>query len=112
MSAATDHAAGADRLLIGQALTVVRDGRRILDEVDVRVEGGQVLAVTGPSGSVEKVVNAAGFSVIRDYVGHGVGREMHEEPSVPNYGTPGRGAKLQEGMTFALEPMVSMGIAR
>lgn len=51
MSAATDHAAGADRLLIGQALTVVRDGRRILDEVDVRVEGGQVLAVTGPSGS-------------------------------------------------------------
>jgi putative ABC transport system ATP-binding protein len=51
MTAATDRAAGTDRLLIGQALTVVRDGRRILDAVDVRVEGGQVLAVTGPSGS-------------------------------------------------------------
>lgn len=59
--------------------------------------------------AVEQVVSAAGFSVIRDYVGHGVGREMHEEPSVPNYGTPGRGVKLQEGMTFALEPMVSVG---
>ena len=56
MSAATDHAAGADRLLIGQALTVVRDGRRILDEVGVRVEGGQVLAVTGPSGSGKSTV--------------------------------------------------------
>src|SRR5262249_28992292 len=58
---------------------------------------------------VEKVVNRAGFAVIRDYVGHGVGRAMHEDPSVPNFGTPGRGVKLQEGMTFALEPMVSVG---
>ncbi len=59
--------------------------------------------------AVEQVVSRNGFSVIRDYVGHGVGREMHEDPQVPNFGTPGRGVKLQEGMTFALEPMVSVG---
>ena len=47
--------------------------------------------------------------MVREYVGHGVGREMWEEPQVPNFGTPGRGAKLQNGMTFALEPMVSVG---
>ena len=62
--------------------------------------------------AVEQVVCANGFSVIRDYVGHGVGREMHEDPQVPNFGTPGRGVKLQEGMTFALEPMVSVGSPR
>jgi methionyl aminopeptidase len=59
--------------------------------------------------AVEHYVTANGFSVIREYVGHGVGREMWEEPQVPNFGTPGRGAKLQNGMTFALEPMVSAG---
>jgi len=58
---------------------------------------------------VETHVRAAGFSIIRDYVGHGVGRSMHEDPQVPNYGTPGRGAKLQPGLTFAMEPMVSVG---
>src|SRR4029077_11392460 len=72
-------------------------------------QSGKRIGDVGNAG--EKVVNAEGFLVIRDYVGHGVGRAMHEEPSVPNYGTPGRGAKLQEGMTFALEPMVSMGPA-
>ncbi|MBI5878351.1 MAG: type I methionyl aminopeptidase [Chloroflexi bacterium] len=59
--------------------------------------------------AVETHVRSNGFAVIRDYVGHGVGRSMHEEPQVPNYGTPGRGARLQPGMTFALEPMVSVG---
>ena len=62
--------------------------------------------------AVERHVTANGFAVIRDYVGHGVGRAMHEDPQVPNYGTPGRGTLLKEGMTFALEPMVSVGTSR
>lgn len=62
--------------------------------------------------AVERHVTANGFAVIRDYVGHGVGRAMHEDPQVPNYGTPGRGTLLKEGMTFALEPMVSAGSSR
>lgn len=59
--------------------------------------------------AVQTVVEAAGFSVVREYVGHGVGREMHEEPQVPNYGRPGRGPTLKAGMTIAIEPMVNMG---
>ena len=52
-----------------------------------------------------------GFSVVREYVGHGVGRQMHESPEVPNYGTPGHGPKLLRGMTLAVEPMVNAGTA-
>ena len=61
------------------------------------------------SHAIEKIVIEAGFSVVRDFVGHGVGRKMHEDPQVPNYGTPGRGPKLKVGMTLAIEPMVNMG---
>lgn len=59
--------------------------------------------------AVQVVVEAAGFSVVRDYVGHGIGRKMHEQPEVPNYGTAGKGMTLFEGMTLAIEPMVTMG---
>jgi len=59
--------------------------------------------------AVQAVVEAAGFSVVRDYVGHGIGRKMHEQPEVPNYGTVGKGMTLFEGMTLAIEPMVTMG---
>lgn len=59
--------------------------------------------------AVQAVVEAAGFSVVRDYVGHGIGRKMHEQPEVPNYGTAGKGMTLFEGMTLAIEPMVTMG---
>lgn len=59
--------------------------------------------------AVQKVAEKAGFSVVRDLVGHGVGREPHEEPQVPNYGQPGRGLKLQQGMVLAIEPMVNEG---
>ena len=55
---------------------------------------------------------AAGFSVVRDFVGHGIGRSMHEDPQIPNFGAPGKGPKLQWGMTLALEPMVNMGTNR
>jgi methionyl aminopeptidase len=57
------------------------------------------------------VATAAGFSVVRGYTGHGIGTAMHEEPEIPNYGTPGRGMKLKEGMVVAIEPMVNMGKA-
>ena len=53
-----------------------------------------------------------GFSVVRQYVGHGIGRDLHEEPAVPNYGTPGRGMLLQTGMVLAIEPMVNAGTWR
>ncbi|PLV60209.1 type I methionyl aminopeptidase [Thermotoga sp. KOL6] len=58
---------------------------------------------------IQEFVESAGFDVIRDYVGHGIGRELHEEPQVPNYGTPGTGIVLRKGMTLAIEPMVSEG---
>jgi methionyl aminopeptidase len=55
------------------------------------------------------VVEAAGFSVVRDFVGHGIGAHMHEEPQVPNFGIAGRGMKLRAGMVIAIEPMVNAG---
>jgi methionyl aminopeptidase len=58
---------------------------------------------------VENVAEAAGFSIVREYVGHGIGTAMHEEPQVPNYGPPGRGLKLKEGLVLAIEPMVNAG---
>ena len=59
--------------------------------------------------AIQKVVEDAGFSVVRDYIGHGVGRTVHEDPPVPNYGEPGKGFVLKPGMTIAIEPMVNMG---
>jgi methionyl aminopeptidase len=61
------------------------------------------------SHAVQGVVERAGFGVIRDFVGHGIGRSLHEDPQIPNFGPPGRGPKLQAGMTLAIEPMTSMG---
>lgn len=60
--------------------------------------------------AVQRYVEARGYSVVRDFVGHGVGAELHEDPSVPNYGTPGRGVRLLPGMTIAIEPMVNAGV--
>ena len=61
------------------------------------------------SNAIQNHIEAAGFSVIRDYVGHGVGRNLHEDPQVPNYGKAGHGPKLVPGMTLAIEPMVAAG---
>ena len=61
--------------------------------------------------AVQEVVEAEGFSVVRDFVGHGIGTRMHEDPQVPNYGERGRGMKLREGMVLAIEPMVNAGTA-
>ena len=59
--------------------------------------------------AVQQHVEAFGFSVVREFVGHGIGQQMHEEPQVPNYGEPGRGPRLAEGMVIAIEPMVNAG---
>ncbi len=63
------------------------------------------------SAAIQRTVEAAGFNVVREYTGHGVGRQMHEDPQVPNYGTEGKGMLLRPGMTIALEPMVLAGRA-
>ena len=61
------------------------------------------------SHAVQTVVEGAGFGVIREFVGHGIGRSLHEDPQIPNFGPPDRGPTMQVGMTFAIEPMTSMG---
>ncbi|CAM3973907.1 type I methionyl aminopeptidase [Cohnella lubricantis] len=58
---------------------------------------------------IQQVIEEAGFSVVREYVGHGVGTELHEEPQIPNYGPPDRGPRLKPGMVLAIEPMVNVG---
>jgi methionyl aminopeptidase len=61
------------------------------------------------SHAIQSYVESHGFSVVRDFYGHGIGRDLHEEPSIPHYGKPNRGAKLRAGMVLAIEPMVTMG---
>jgi methionyl aminopeptidase len=71
------------------------------------VKPGATLGDVGAA--VQEMVEAEGFSVVRDFVGHGIGTKLHEDPQVPNYGTRGRGQKLQAGMVLAIEPMVNAG---
>ncbi len=71
------------------------------------VKPGATLGDVGAA--VQRVVEAEGFSVVRDFVGHGIGSKMHEDPQVPNFGEPGRGMKLKAGMVIAIEPMVNAG---
>ncbi|MBD3265045.1 type I methionyl aminopeptidase [bacterium] len=61
------------------------------------------------SHTVEAVANEYGYGVVRDFVGHGVGKELHEDPQIPNYGSPGRGPRIQNGMVLAIEPMFNLG---
>ncbi|PKL74271.1 MAG: type I methionyl aminopeptidase, partial [Candidatus Melainabacteria bacterium HGW-Melainabacteria-1] len=84
--------------------------RRLLDVTRRSLEAGIEKAridmrLSDVSHAVQTVAEAAGFSVVREYVGHGIGRQMHEEPQIPNYGLPGKGPTLKEGMVFAIEPM-------
>ena len=88
--------------------------QRLLDMAQDALEAGIAEAVVGNrvgdvSHAIQTVVEEAGFSVIRSLVGHGVGRYYHEDPHVPNFGEPGRGPRLSEGMTIAIEPMISAG---
>lgn len=72
------------------------------------VAGGRVGDI---GAAIAKYCEDRGFSVVREFIGHGIGKELHEDPSVPNYGTPGRGVRLLPGMTIAIEPMINMGSA-
>lgn len=74
--------------------------------IEVVRPGGRVSDI---GHAVQQHVEAYGFSVVREFVGHGIGKQMHEEPQVPNYGDPGRGPRLAEGMVLAIEPMVNAG---
>lgn len=67
--------------------------------------------LTDISHAIQNYVEASGFSVVKDFVGHGIGRQLHEDPDVPNYGLPNKGPKLTEGMTLAIEPIVNIGKA-
>jgi methionyl aminopeptidase len=91
----------------GQALRLLDVTRASLEAAIPRCAVGNRLGDV--SHAVQAVVEAAGFSVVRSLVGHGVGREMHEDPQIPNYGDPGHGAQLESGMVLAIEPMVNVG---
>ncbi len=91
--------------------------RRLLDVTRAALEAGVAVAIAdnhlGDIGAaVQGVVEGAGFAIVRDLVGHGIGAEFHEEPQVPNYGKPKRGTKLVPGLTLAIEPMVNVGSPR
>lgn len=78
--------------------------------LDAGIEAAKIGNRVGDiSAAVQEVVERNGFSVVRSLVGHGVGRSMHEEPQIPNFGEPGRGPALAEGMTLAIEPMITAG---
>ncbi|MCH7765232.1 MAG: type I methionyl aminopeptidase [Acidobacteria bacterium] len=87
--------------------TLVRVTREALDIAVEQARAGNYLNDIGKA--VQKHVEGAGFNVVREFVGHGIGTQLHEEPQVPNYATPGRGPKLRPGMVLALEPMVTKG---
>jgi methionyl aminopeptidase len=96
--------------------TIDPEAARLIEVAEASLHAG--LAHLVPGGhlgdlghAIQTVAEAAGFSVVREYVGHGIGRAMHERPDVPNYGTPGTGIGLAAGNTFAVEPMVNMGSA-
>lgn len=91
--------------------------QRLLDVTEEALHKGIAMMRAGNrvgdvSHAVQEYVEAQGYFLTREYTGHGVGREMHEGPQVPNYGTPGRGMLLRPGLTIALEPMVLVGTAK
>jgi methionyl aminopeptidase len=90
-----------------QAATLLRVTEESLYKAIERVRVGGRISDIGHA--VQHHVEAYGFSVVREFVGHGIGQRMHEEPQVPNYGEPGRGPRLTEGMVLAIEPMVNAG---
>jgi methionyl aminopeptidase len=90
------------------------EAQRLLDVAQAALEAGIAEARAGKrvgdiSAAVQRTTEEAGFSVVRSLVGHGIGRSMHEEPQIPNYGEPGRGPVLAPGMTLAIEPMINAG---
>jgi methionyl aminopeptidase len=104
----------ADAALTVPVGAIDEESQRLIDvtkgSLDAAIEAvtaGNRLGDVGAA--VQQVVEPAGFSIVREYVGHGIGTAMHEEPDVPNYGRAGRGLRLKEGMVLAIEPMVNVG---
>ena len=105
------HADSATTVAVGE---ISDDSKRLLDATRKALKAGMKAATldnhVGDIGhAVQTVAEAAGFSVVRDLVGHGIGAKFHEEPQVPNFGEPNRGPRLVAGMTIAVEPMVNAG---
>ena len=105
------HADAAITIPVG---AVDDESRRLLECTRAALDAAIAVAVAGNrlgdiGAAVEDVARAGGFSVVREYVGHGIGTAMHEDPEVPNYGPAGRGLRLREGMVLAIEPMVNAG---
>lgn len=90
-----------------EAQKLLEVGEESLKAAIVQAKKGNRLSDV--SHAVEAFVETTGFSVVRDFVGHGIGRDMHEAPQIPNFGPPGRGPRLKAGMTLAIEPMVNAG---
>ena len=90
-----------------QAEKLVRVTQESLEAGISQIRAGGRLSDIGHA--VQQVAEGAGFSVVREYVGHGVGQSLHEDPQIPNYGPPGRGPELRPGLVIAVEPMVNMG---
>lgn len=90
-----------------EAMRLLRVTREALFKGIEKARVGNRLSDIGHA--IQSYAEARGYSVVRDLVGHGIGRAMHEEPNVPNFGRPGRGVRLEEGMTLAIEPMVNIG---
>jgi methionyl aminopeptidase len=93
---------------------VDREGRRLLEVTEKALSIGIEMARVGNrlfdiSHAIQTWVESQGFSVVRDFVGHGIGQSLHEEPQIPNFGPPRQGPRLEKGMVFALEPMVNEG---
>ncbi len=94
--------------------TVSDEALRLMDVTRRSLEAGiarcrQGMRLFDISAAVQEVAESAGFSVVREYVGHGIGRAMHEDPQIPNYGKAGTGPTLKEGMVLAIEPMINAG---
>ncbi len=105
------HADSAMTVAVGE---ISDDTEQLLDTTDQALQAGISAATVdnhvGDIGhAVQEVAEGAGFSIVRDLVGHGIGAKFHEEPQVPNFGLPKRGARLVAGMTLAIEPMVNAG---
>ncbi len=90
-----------------ETTTLLRVTNESLERAIAQVRVGGRLSDIGHA--VQEWVEAHGFSIVREFVGHGIGERLHEDPQIPNYGPPGRGPKLAEGMVLAIEPMVAMG---
>ncbi len=94
---------------------ISEEAQRLIDvtkrsfELGVEAAGKEGARIGDIGFAVNEYVVANGFSTVKKYVGHGVGHDLHEDPNVPNYGTPGRGARICRGMVIAIEPMVNMG---